>query len=600
MKEETVYPIGRWDLSDVLDDRNASPYSQIRLTLESDVSEFENLRPKLNDSTTTETLLNAFRLLERITEACEKITLYAYMRFSEDTRSETASSDFAASQELVASVDNRTMFFKLWLSSLSEERTERLSTFLNPDQRYYVQKIRKRAPYTLQEPVEQAINLKNTTGYSAWVRHYERLTSEFTYRVRVRGRFIRDDSGKPKTFVTSELVRLAYSSDPAVRKSSYVTLFAKYAEHGRHLGEIYKNIVKDWYNENIVLRHYNSPIAARNIENDVSDQAVSSLLDSCRENIHVFQRFFRMKAGMLGVKRLRRYDIYAPVGREEQNVNYPDAIKIVLEAYKTFDDRIASLVKNVFDNQHVHSEVKPGKISGAYCAPVTPGIVPYILFSYSGSIKDLYTIAHESGHAVHDQLASRHSVLTYSPPLVLAETASVFGEMILYDFMVENRTGGGNMKMILEEKLSEMYSTIQRQAYFVIFELAAHESIRDGKTVDELCDSYLNLLREQFGDSLEVPDEFRWEWTYIPHIYHTPFYCYAYSFGNLLSLALYNQYKERGREFVTSYIKLLSYGGSESPQKVLKEVGVDPESREFWRNGFKVLKGLVSDLEHLI
>ncbi|MDG6934811.1 MAG: M3 family oligoendopeptidase [Nitrososphaerota archaeon] len=593
----TVYEAGRWRLSDVLDE-GPNSYSRVKKDVYTEMKRFEALRPKLSMATASE-VMNALTMLERISESTARLASYSYMKFSEDTRSEKASAEFAATQDFLAEVENRTMFFRLWWISLPEEKHRTLVPSGDPDFVYFLSSIRKRAPHTLQEPVEQAINLKNTTGSNAWVRHYERLTSEFTYRVRVNGKLLKDESGKPKTFVTSELVRLAFSPDPATRKAAYVTLFRKYAEQGKHLGDIYRNIVKDWYNENVTLRNYRTPISARNLENDISDLTVEVLLATCRENASVFQDFFRLKAKMLGMRRLRRYDIYAPVKKEEARTGYSEAVTTVLSAFSKFDAGFSSLAKKVFDSQHVDSEIRPGKVSGAYCSQVTPKITPYILLSYSGTTRDVYTIAHESGHAVHDQLASRHSILTYSPPLVLAETASVFGEMILYDYMTERVADKGTLSGILEEKLAEMYSTIQRQAYFVLFELSAHKAAQDGKTVDDLNRIYIELLREQFGDSVDVPNEFMWEWTYIPHIYHTPFYCYAYAFGNLLTLALYDEYRERGREFVPKYMRVLEYGGSASPHKILSEVGVDLESKEFWRRGFGVLRELTTKLKEI-
>jgi oligoendopeptidase F len=230
---------------------------------------------------------------------------------------------------------------------------------------------------------------------------------------------------------------------------------------------------------------------------------------------------------------------------------------------------------------------------------VTPDVVPYLLLNYSGRMRDAYTIAHESGHAVHSQLASSHSVLTFQPQLVLAETASVFGEMILYDRMMKQEKDARLKKAILLDKISNLYATIGRQAYFVVFESDAHRAVTDGATVSNLCSIYRNNLKEQFGAAVEVSDEFQWEWASIPHMYHTPFYCYAYAFGNLLSLALYERYTEEGKEFVPTYLKVLSYGGSESPAKVLGGVGVDISSARFWQGGFDLIGRMVGELQKL-
>ena len=230
---------------------------------------------------------------------------------------------------------------------------------------------------------------------------------------------------------------------------------------------------------------------------------------------------------------------------------------------------------------------------------VVPSVVPFLFLNFAGTDKDVYTIAHESGHAVHSQLAALHSILTFQPPLVLAETASVFGEMILFDRKMQSEKNNEVKRQVLMERISSNYASIGRQAHFVIFEIEAHKSVAKGATVEDLGNEYLSNLRTQFGTSMDVPEEFRWEWTVIPHLFHTPFYCYAYAFGNLLSLALYQRYLKEGKSFVPDYLKLLSYGGSESPSTILEEIAMDLESANFWQSGFDVIRRMVDDLQAL-
>ncbi|MDG6939250.1 MAG: M3 family oligoendopeptidase [Nitrososphaerota archaeon] len=586
---ETV-EVGRWRLGDILPSKEELGPAMDGLRAE--LREFGELKAGLN-SLDGEGVSKAFRRLEGIYDSLSRLSSYAYMLFSEDTRDERNGVALSQMDDLQAQAENDTLFFKLWWIGLPEERS---SGLLPPgqDAAYYLGRLRARKPHTLEEDVEKAINVKNTTGVSGWIRHYEQLTSEFTYTLRVDGRTVKGDDGRSKRFVTEELVRLAFDQDPRKREACYRTLFARYARYGRHLGEIYRNIVKDWANENLGLRHYAKAISVRNLDNDLPDDAVETLMSVCRRNSGVFQEFFRHKAELLHMKKMSRYHIYAPVGGAERKLDYREAIGVVFKAFDSFDAGFASLAKKVFLDGHVDSQRREGKLSGAYCSGVAPGVTPYILLTYSGSTRDVYTVAHESGHAVHDQLASSHSPLTYSPPLVLAETASVFGEMILYDHLMEEETGG--REKLAVEKLSEMYATIQRQVYFAVFEVAAHEAFNHGGTVDDVCGLYLENLKEQFGDAVDIPDEFRWEWTYIPHIYRTPFYCYAYSFGNLLTLALYRVYKRRGKSFVPDYLKMLSYGGSASPRDVLSEMGIDIASADFWQGGYDTIRDMVGRL----
>jgi oligoendopeptidase F len=565
--------------------------------LEVETKSFEALRGKLEFFDASD-FTEALSSYGAIAEDISRISAHSYMEFTADTSDQKAKARLDRAEDLEAETKNRTLFFKLWWTGLDDKRARELMPN-NSDDKYILASWRKLKPYTLGEKVEQAINVKNTTGFSSWVHHYDKITSDFVFTVKVKGRTLRDEKGRPRKMVVDEVARLFASPDVATREAAYRTLLAKYAENGGVLGEVYRTIVRDWRNENVKLRGYRSAIAPRNLENDVPDEAVSTLLEVCRKNATVFQDFFSMKAKLVGTKKMSRYHIYAPLERKEKLVAYGKAVRTVLDAYEAFDRRVAKLALKVFETGHVDSSPRKGKRSGAYCMSVTPNVVPYLFLNFSGTEKDVYTIAHESGHAVHGQLASSHSMLTFQPPLVLAETASVFGEMILFDRTMRDETDAEVKRSVLLDKISSMYGTIGRQAHFVLFESAAHEAVNSGATVEDLCAAYLANLRGQFGTAVEVPEEFKWEWIYIPHIYHTPFYCYAYAFGNLLSLALYDRYTKEGGSFVPNYLKILSYGGSASPADILQEVGFDLRSEGFWQSGFDVIERMVSQLQRL-
>ncbi len=558
---------------------------------------FEKLRGRL-DRFTAADVGSTLKLYESIVEDLSRTSSYSYMRYSADTADQQAKAAIDTAEDLRAEVDNRVLFFRLWWAGLEDSKAVGLIP-ASADYRYVLGLWRKLKPFMLEEKVEQAVNLKNVTGFSGWTHHYDKMVSGFSFTVKVRGRVLKDAAGKPRKMVVDEVARLFASGDPATRKAAYRTLLGRYAESGDILGEVYRTIVRDWRNENMKMRGYATAISSRNLENDVPDAAVETLLKVCRANSSVFQDFFRLKARMLGMKRMSRYHVYAPLARKEKKISYPDAVRTVFDAFGEFDGGVARMAKRVFDQDHVDASPRKGKRNGAYCMSVTPEVVPYLFLNYSGATRDVYTIAHESGHAVHSQLAAGHSILTFQPPLVLAETASVFGEMILFDKFMREEKDAELKRAVLLEKISSMYATIGRQAYFVVFENQAHKAVNEGSTVSDLCNVYSSVLKEQFGDAVEVPEEFRWEWTYIPHIYHTPFYCYAYAFGNLLSLSLYDAYLKEGRSFVPKYLKVLSYGGSESPVKILDQVGIDVTSAGFWQSGFDVVRRMVGELQKL-
>jgi oligoendopeptidase F len=251
----------------------------------------------------------------------------------------------------------------------------------------------------------------------------------------------------------------------------------------------------------------------------------------------------------------------------------------------------------VLEQKHLDSEVRRGKISGAFCATVAPDITPWVLVNFQGNPDDVATLAHELGHAIHSQLAAEHSLFTFHSSLPLAETASTFGEIMLVDRLLAAESDPSVRQTLLFRQVDDAYATVMRQAQFAIFERQAHDLVQQGATVDELSGVYLENLRNQFGDSVEVSDEFRWEWVSIPHIYHTPFYVYAYTFGQLLVLALYQQYKVEGEAFKPRYLSLLAAGGSKSPDIILSEAGVNMHSASFWQGGFDVIRGLIEQLE---
>jgi len=340
-------------------------------------------------------------------------------------------------------------------------------------------------------------------------------------------------------------------------------------------------------------------MSVRNLTNDVPDEAVDTLLDVTRKNSKVFHRYFKIKAKLLGLDKLRRFDIYAPVAKSEKKFDYNDATKMVFDSFRSFDPQIAEMAQRVFDQEHVDGEVRKGKRDGAFCWSVLPDLTPYVLLNFQGRARDVATMAHELGHAIHAMLASQHSAFTWHSSLPLAETASTFGEMMLTEKLLAEETDDAVRRDILFKQMDDAFATILRQVYFALFERDAHKKIQENASVDELSALYMENLKEQFGDAVEISDEFKWEWVSIPHIYHTPFYVYAYSFGQLLVFSLYQQFKAEGDSFKPKYLKILSAGGSEAPAKILAEAGVNIRSAEFWQGGFDVLSRMVDELEKL-
>jgi oligoendopeptidase F len=582
----------RWSLSDLLPEPVDQALEETFSKLEQALVEFEAAREILTPEIAWQDFNKVLALLESIALIKSKVEGYADLAFAEDTQNAATLNLRDRVDQVLTDSGNRVLFFEMWFKELSDEVTQNLIEH-SGDLRYFLETMTRFKPFTLTELEERMINLKDVNGIDAMMNLYEMITNHFTFKIEIEG--------KTETITRDQLSSYFSSPSPEVRSAAYQELYRVYIENSTVLAQMYIHHVRDWHTEGIELRGFSSPISARNVENDLPDEVVETLLSVCRKNADVFQRYFKMKAQWLGLPsgKLRRYDIYAPLTPSEKKFDYAIAKQMVMDSYRAFSPDAAKLAQRVFDENHLDSEIRAGKRGGAFCYTAIPELTPWVLVNYDGNARDIATLAHELGHAVHAMLADHHSPLTQQASLPLAETASVFAEMQLTDQLLKQENDPSVRRDLLANALDDAYITVMRQAYFTVFERDAHEMINDNRSLDELTDHYLNNLKEQFGDAVEVSDEFRWEWLAIPHFYQSPFYTYAYSFGQLLVLALYQQYRLEGETFIPGYLKILSHGGSESPMKILNEAGLDVTSTAFWQGGFDVIQNMIAELEKL-
>jgi oligoendopeptidase F len=584
----TPLPYGdQWDLSHLFP-QGEQDVDQTLRRLEALVAQFESFRKTLDPNMSTGSFRKALDLSEQITTMSTMIGAHAYLWYSENTKDAKARSHKASTEQRLAALHNRLLFFDLWWQGLDETNAHRLREAAG-DLQYHLDTIRRFSPHTLSEREEQVINLKNTTGRTALTTLYEIVTNGFSFMLTVKG--------KRRTLNREQLSAFVRSPRARLREAAYRELYRVFETQRDLLGETYKMLVNDWKSEQLDLRKFGAPLSVRNLQNDVPDEAVTALLSVCTKNAPLFQYYFKLKARLCGLPRMTRYHIYAPAQTTEKRFRYLDAVRLVLDAYRSFSPQLADLAEQVFKERRVHARTQPGKMGGAYCYSIVPGMTPYVLLNFTGEAREIATMAHELGHAVHGMMAAKHSVFTFHSTLPLAETASVFGERILSDALLQQERNQQVKQGLLMTQLDDAYATIMRQAYFVQFERSAHDLIAKGATVQEVAAEYLRLLRQQLGRAVPVPKEFQWEWLTIPHIYASPFYCYAYSFGNLLVLALYRMYRQEGPAFVPRYLNLLATGGSQPPEQILRSVGVNMSSEAFWQSGFDTLKEMVADLE---
>jgi oligoendopeptidase F len=587
--------LGKWDLSDLVDGSSRKEFVELVDNIKRNVKEFEDSRQLLKPDLNTSTFESLIHKIENILEKLSTVSSFANLRYAADTASNEAAALILQTEQLGSQISNQILFFDLWFKKeLANDNAQRLIDGISVVYGEYLRHKRLVAKYSLNESEEKIINTLEVTGTSALVKIYDRMTNNFEYTfIKKRGNI-----KTIKTFTNKEkLLSLVRSSNANEREYAYKALFKTYEKNSGVLGDIYQNLVTQWRDENISIRGFKSPISVRNIYNNIDDSTVEILLSVCKKNATLFHDYFKEKAKLIGVKKLRRYDLYAPITKKNAiKFSFKNAAKLVLDTFYKFDPRFGTYTERLFKEGHIDSEIRKGKTSGAFCYTVSPQRTPYVLLNFDGKMRDVSTMAHEFGHAIHSMFASDKPILVSHAPLPLAETASVFGEMLL-DEQIYKKLNREKKKIFLAEQIDDMYATIMRQAFFTIFEIEAHKYIAEQSvTIDNISDLYINNLKTQFGDSLRISDDFKWEWLYIPHFFHTPFYCYAYSFGNLLVLSLYQQYMEEGKSFVSKYRGILSAGGSEKPETLLRNAGFNITEESFWQQGFDLVKTKIDKL----
>ena len=590
-----------WNLTQLIEDHKGEELQTLIKSIEQAAKRIEGERGILKENISSNQFQKLMNLVEGINEQISIVVGYAHLKYAADTSSNEAAAMLTKMEMLSADISNRLLFFDIWFKKqLDERNADRLINSAPIVYREHLKHSRLLSKFTLSEPEEKIISTLEVSGSGALTKVYDRMTSslEFVVHLKKGNRVIE------KKFSNKEkMLSMIRSTKKEERVSAYKSLLKEYKRNSGVLGEIYFNKVIQWHDEFIKLRGFKRPISVRNIYNNLDDSTVESLLQACRSNAKVFQKYFKEKAEMIGLKKLHRYHLYAPLTLSEkyrERFSYQSAVSTVIDTFYDFDTRFGKFATKVFNEKHVDSEIRKAKQGGAFCYTVTPKLTPYILLNFDGRIRDVSTMAHELGHAIHSMAASDKPISVAHASLPLAETASVFAEILLND-KLRSRLTRKQKAILLASQIDDMYATIMRQAYFTLFEIEAHKIITEkNANINEVSDLYLRNLEDQFGDSVTISDDFRWEWLYIPHLYHTPFYCYAYSFGNLLVLSLYQQFREEGKSsFIPKYYKLLSSGGSRKTEEILADIGIDISSRAFWQQGFDLVERNVQELRDL-
>ena len=582
----------RWDLSPLAPESDEDFTLQLAEAVETAISFGRQYRGGIS-SLEPQALLAAIREYEQLQAAALKPQYYAHLIFAEDSTSESARKLSQQAAEAGNRLSRELLFFDLEIMALPENQFEALnSQSCLQNYRHYISSSRKFQPHTLPEREEQLLKLKDLTGCTAFTRLFDELSASF--------RFTMEIDGKEQEFTGEELLGYLHSPDRELRERAFSIFLVKHGEQSLIYSTIFNTIALD-HGEEMKLRDYSQPMQSTNLGNELSDETVENLLRVTEANYPLAQEYFRLKAALLGVEKLKNTDIYAPLAESPKKYSFEAAKELVMKAYGDFNPEYQPLIAALFAAGRVDVQPRVGKSGGAFCMGISPEVTPYLLLNHTENLRDVATLAHELGHALHFILAGKQSLINYHAPLPLAETASVFGEMLLTRMMLDAENDKEVKISLLCAKIEDIIATTCRQVVLTRFEERLHLERRAGLLTDSrICELWLEENGRLFGDSVEMIDSYRWGWSYISHFIHTRFYCYSYTFAELLVLALYRQYQLRGADFIPGYNALLSSGGSLSPADSAALAGVDITRPDFWQNGYDILAGLVAELKGLV
>jgi oligoendopeptidase F len=538
-------------------------------------------------------LVEAMRELAAMHDLVGRAGAYAALRFSTDTADPENGALLQRVQERETEIETTLLFFELEWAALDDVVAERLLAADGLDFcAHHLRRVRRYREHLLSEPEERILAEKSVTGASAWGRLFEELTSAIEVQLPGGG-----EQTSQTVALDVALSRLA-SPDREVRRTSAEAVSEALEPGLRTRAFLFNTLLADKGTDDR-LRRYPNWLAARNLANEVDDDSVAALLAAVRGRYELARRWYRLKAELLGLERLVDYDRMAAVTDDEASFGYGQAREIVLDCYSSFSPKLGELVSGFFEGRWIDAPVRPAKRGGAFCAAAVPSVHPYVLLNYTSRRRDVLTLAHELGHGVHFALAAAQGPFHQHTPLTVAETASVFGETLVFGRLLEQDTSPDSRLALLAENIEGAIATVFRQVAMSHFEDLVHTERREqGEiSVQRFGELWAQSQEEMLGDSVDVSDGYRSWWSYIPHFIGTPGYVYAYAYGQLLALSVYNRYEQQGDAFVPRYLELLEAGGSRSPEELGGIVGVDLADPGFWDAGLDLLERRLVEAE---
>ena len=589
LTKNTLGKLPVWNLKDLYESPKAKNLNNDLNQLRRITKKFEKKYTYKITKLSPSQLLKAIIELENIDIKIDKIMSYAHLLVAEDGNNEKNKIFYQQMQEQITNIASSIVFFSLELNEVSYPKLNKIYAYkkLEP-YKNWIKNIRKFKPYQLDVKTEKLLQEKSITSRSAWVRLFDDTIASLKFPF------------KGKNLSSAEIFNFLSDEKESNRKKSAEVVSGVLKDNISLFTSITNNLAKD-KSINDKWRGLPSPVSSRNLSNVVEDEVVEALTETIKENYpKIAHRYYKIKAKWFKKKSLMYWDRNAPLPFQSQSIySWKDARQIVSDAYSNFDQRAGNIVNKFFDNSWIHAPVIAGKSPGAFAASTVPSVHPFILVNYQGKARDIATLAHELGHGIHQYLAGKkQTYFNSSTPLTLAETASVFGEMLTFKSLLSITKKENERKGLLANKVEDMLNTVVRQIAFFEFEKRIHDQRKIKElSVNEICKIWIDVQKQSLGPSIKFNDDYKYFWSYIPHFIHSPFYVYAYAFGDCLVNSLFNVYESKLPKFEDKYITLLESGGSNTYDKLLKPFGLNPKKKDFWQKGVNVIESLIDQLE---
>ncbi len=531
------------------------------------------------------TFARTVRRIERIHINLGRIDTYAFLNFVTQVKNNAAAAFLQKCKEDASRVNKELVFFDLEWAKMDQASADRFLTAEDTaEYHHYLNNLRKYANHLLSHAEESLLVEFSPVGRNSWLTLFEKLLGHLEFGEKKRSE--------------EEVLSDLYDSKRSVRKNAALELTTGLDNQLHILSHIFNTILAEKMIDDR-LRHYPSWVSSRNLSNELEDRTVDALISSCTERYDIVQRYYTIKKDILGLDTLHDYDRYAPLPTlPDRLVPWEECREMVLDGFSAFSPEMADIASLFFDNNWIHAPLLDGKRGGAFAHPAVPDANPYVLVNYTGNLRDVSTVAHELGHGIHQYLARDKGYFNSDTPLVLAETASVFAELLIFHKQLASLSEPAQRQAFICQKLESIFATVFRQISMNRFEDMIHSQRRNGGEVstDDLSNLWMKSQKAMFGDAVTLGDHYKIWWSYIPHFLHTPGYVYSYAFGELLVLALYRIYQKEGADFIPKYLYLLSEGGSKSPTELLAPFNIDLNDPSFWQGGLHVIENMLEEI----